>query len=157
MAFTRYNYDANRTQYRLDQSTINSRYIFGVPWIFSEKKNPDFIDEPHIRLERWGGNLGTVKNGHPIDIDSELIGLTKKNGVRKFIPEYNKKFKPDTVKFETNSFNIDETRASNPAFLIRDEENKRWDLPSRDYQKDAFIEFEHNVDSAKLYTDKKLK
>ena len=32
------------------------------------------MKDPFIRLQKWGGNLMGVYNGHPIDIDSDLNG-----------------------------------------------------------------------------------
>ena len=72
MANTRFNYDECRTKKYLQQSTGPGRYIMNAP---GNGLDPTYTDEPQIRLQKWGGNLREVPGGHPIDIDSELIGL----------------------------------------------------------------------------------
>jgi len=72
MAFTRFNYDPCRTAKLLQESTGPGRYIFNTPGI-----RPCYLEDPHIRLQKWGGNLRHVPEGHPIDIDSDLIGITR--------------------------------------------------------------------------------
>ena len=39
---------------------------------------PCFFNDPQIRLQHWGANLDSVINGAPIDIDSDLKGVTRK-------------------------------------------------------------------------------
>ena len=74
MSFTRFNYDDARTKKNLQQSTGPGRYILNVPG--NGVKLP-MINDPQMRMQRWGANLRDVPNGHPIDIDSDLIGLHK--------------------------------------------------------------------------------
>ncbi len=90
MAFTRYNYDSLRTQKKLQQSTGTCRYMLNVPGPFSEHC---YMQDPQIRIQKFGANLMTVRDGHPIDIDSDLKGVGKKlkaGGPLKSIPAGNK-------------------------------------------------------------------
>ena len=75
MAFTRFNYDECRTTKILQESTGPGRYMLNTP---GSGCNPCFMSDPHIRMQKWGANLMGVKGGHPIDIDSDLIGITRK-------------------------------------------------------------------------------
>ena len=75
MAFTRFNYDECRTKKKLQQQTGPSRYILNVP---GNGSKPCFMDDPQVRLQKWGANLKSVVNGGPIDIDSDLTGRTRK-------------------------------------------------------------------------------
>ena len=74
MAFTRFNYDECRTAKLLQESTGPGRYMLDVPgW----GAKPCFFDDPQIRMQEWGANLRKVPQGAPIDIDSDLIGITR--------------------------------------------------------------------------------
>ena len=73
MSFTRFSYDECRIAKQLQESTGPGRYILNVPGVA-----PAYTDCPEVRLQRYGGNLRNVPMGHPIDIDSDLIGLTRK-------------------------------------------------------------------------------
>ena len=74
MANTRFNYDKCRTNKLLQEATGPGRYMLNTP---GPAHSLGANNDPHYRLQRWGGNLGHVLNGHPIDIDSDLIGLNK--------------------------------------------------------------------------------
>ena len=54
MASTRFNYDSGRTIKHLQQSTGPGRYMLNVP---GNGDKPEYMEDPHIRLEKWGGNL----------------------------------------------------------------------------------------------------
>ena len=74
MAFTRFNYDKCRTQKNIQQATGPGRYILNVPGIGDK---PAVFNDPQLRMQKWGGNLRGVYNGHPIDIDSDLKNVGK--------------------------------------------------------------------------------
>ena len=59
----------------LQESTGPGRYIMNTP---GSGSNPLFMLDPHIRLQKWGGNLMGVYNGHPIDIESDLKNVGRK-------------------------------------------------------------------------------
>ena len=75
MAFTRFNYDECRTKKILQESTGPGRYMLNTPGIGCK---PCYTSDPQARLQKWGGNLRYVPGSHQIDIDSDLIGLTRK-------------------------------------------------------------------------------
>ena len=70
MAFTRFNYDESRTRKKLQQSTDIGNYHLNVP---GNGTQPFYIEDPTIRIQKWGGNLHT----NMIDIDSNLKGIDK--------------------------------------------------------------------------------
>ena len=60
---------------KLEEATGPGRYILNQP---GNGSRPIFINDPQIRVGGWGANLMKVRGGgHPIDIDSDLIGLTR--------------------------------------------------------------------------------
>ena len=74
MAFTRFNYDDCRTKKKLQESTGPGRYVMNTP---GSGNNPLFIDDPHIRMQKWGANNRYVFNGSLIDIDNDLRNFLK--------------------------------------------------------------------------------
>jgi hypothetical protein len=70
MAFTRFHDDPCRIKKRLQESTDQGRYILDVP---GNGSTPYYIDDPHLRLQKWGGNLMTDS----INIENDLKGLTR--------------------------------------------------------------------------------
>jgi len=119
MAFTRFNYDDCRTKKKLQESTGPGRYSLNMP---GNGTSPCFFNDPQIRMQKWGANLETVVNGAPIDIDSDLKGVTRK------LTKYSQKsqFPNSGVPIkEKNNYPIcgdaltDESRATHPAWMYR--------------------------------------
>lgn len=80
MANTRFNYDECRTEKLLQESTDVGRYILNTP---GPGVGIPFIEDPQIRLQKWGGNLMSATNNNQIDINSYLLGMNNtlsKNG-----------------------------------------------------------------------------
>lgn len=154
MAFTRFNYDEARTKKLLQESTGAGRYILNVP---APNMLVSFHD-PHIRLQKWGGNLMNTHDGrHPIDIASDLDGRTRKN---------NNQYCDDTLYpavRETNAYRplyqesgitfTHETRATHPAWAYRDLEQTRWEYPHLNPQENVCKHFHNNVSTRILEKD----
>ena len=66
--FTRTKDMRSRINFDLDVLSQNNNYIFGQP---GTGPNPEYISNPEIRLEKWGGNLRT----NAIDLESHLKGI----------------------------------------------------------------------------------
>ena len=149
MACTRYNYDKCRTLKYLQQSSDPGRYYLNTP---GNGENPIHTDEPQIRMQGWGANLRNVPGGHPIDIDSELIGLNRK--ITKYgCKDYNFNLSTTKRTYNKGSFNIDETRASHPAWMYRDLAQTRWEYPLIDPQINTEIPFSHDNNSSLAFKD----
>jgi hypothetical protein len=119
MAFTRFNYDDSRTKKKLQESTGPGRYALNMP---GNGTSPCFFNDPQIRMQKWGANLDNVINGAPIDIDSDLKGVTRK------LTKYSQKSQfpnsgvPITQKVEypiCGDALTDESRATHPAWKYR--------------------------------------
>ena len=149
MANTRFNYDECRTKKYLQQSTGPGRYIMNAP---GNGLEPTYTDEPQIRLQKWGGNLREVPGGHPIDIDSELIGLNTR--ISKYESIKTKKLVTDKKNYNEKLFKIDETRATHPAWTFRELEQVRWEYPLIDPQMNTEIPFSYNNNSSLDYKDR---
>ena len=152
MAFTRFNYDKCRTQKNIQQATGPGRYILNVPGIGDK---PAVFNDPQLRMQKWGGNLRGVYNGHPIDIDSDLKNVGKK------LSKFNCKEKStkQSIKTFTNSYPIsnksltDQSRTTHPAWLYRDlEQNHMYPL-LLDPQENVCKHFHNNINTRLLERD----
>ena len=68
MAFTRFKYDYCRTVKEQQQATDPGRWRLDVP---GNGSSPCYIEDPHIRVQKWGANLRT----NTIDLESDLLGV----------------------------------------------------------------------------------
>lgn len=150
MSFTRFNYDDARTHKKLQESTDPSRYILNTPGNYGE--TPLFYEDPHIRLQKWGGNLMT----NPVDIMNDLDGRMRKSTKyckeTQFPHTHNTNSKPIHGVKTATSF-TDETRASHPAWMYRDLEQTRWEYPIYDPQENVCKHFYNNVSSRIIAKD----
>ena len=150
MANTRFYYDNARTIKRLQQSTGPGRYSLNMP---GNGCTPCFVEDPHIRLQEWGANLRSVPNHHPVDITSDLQGLTRP--LRKYSLDYQKY----SVKSSKRSFPectatyTDESRATHPAWQYKGMGEARWEYPVRDPQQHAYMKFANNLNSSLIHSD----
>lgn len=155
MASTRYNYDKCRTQKKLQESSGPGRYMLDTP---GQGLYLPFVNDPQIRLQCWGANLMSVRNGHPIDIDSDLIGLN--NGISKF--QTSEKFPNNNnvnSKVVSHDYGVkklpytDETRSTHPSWMYRDlEQSRRYPLILNP-QEHVCIPFHNNLSSRILERD----
>ena len=124
MAFTRYNYDDLRTKKILQESTGLCRYQLNVP---GPHKTTCFMEDPQVRLQKFGGNNRRVNGGHPIDIDSDLTGRTRQ--LKKYCTSYEfpNKGVVKSAPIGYGSCNApitDQSRATHPARSFRSLPNK---------------------------------
>ena len=134
MAFTRFHDDPCRINKQLQESTGLGRYMLNVP---GNGSKPLYMDDPFIRMQKWGGNLWT----HSIDIQSSLLGIDRqlnrdclrvdKNG--KDVDKY----KRQTVYASPIDYPVcdtlttEQSRAIMPAWTARDlQQNHAYILPN---------------------------
>ena len=118
MSLTRFNDDPARIRKKLQEMTGGSQYQLNAPGPGVETP---FLEDPHMRLQKWGANL----RDNTTNLESDLIGINRK--LTKQTVEYGATT-PGTsvIGYGTQTAFIDETRASNPAWTIRDLEHTRW-------------------------------
>ena len=126
MSFTRFHDDLCRINKQLQEATDRGRYMLNVP---GNGSLPEFCSDPHIRAQKWGGNLRT----NHINLDSDLKGMTRSYN-RDDIQnnEYHiNAFYSSSIKFPTNNgFLTDQSRTTHPAWTFRDiSQNKSAILP----------------------------
>jgi hypothetical protein len=153
MSFTRFNYDPCRTKKLLEESTGPGRYMLNKPgW----GNKPCFFDDPQIRMQEWGTNLRRVPGGAPIDINSDLLGITRpltKDCTKKEFPfagvVFSMKKEYPTCGQEITS----QSRATHPAFLYRDlEQSNRYPL-FLNPQENVCMPFQNNLNTQLLERD----
>jgi hypothetical protein len=153
MANTRYNYDDLRTKKILQESTGPGRYHLNVPGPF---KTTCYMDDPQVRLQKFGGNNRSVSNGHPIDIDSDLKGYTRP--LQKYCSQYQFPNKGVAVSksIRYNNCNApitDQSRATHPARNYRAMANTPHDVPLLNHQENTCFHFQNNLNTRLLERD----
>ena len=124
MAFTRFRDDPARIEKQLEESTGSCRYILNTP---GTGVAPHFMDDPFIRMEKWGANLRT----NFVDVQSDLRGLTR--SLRRDTQTYEAhRAASESKQYPSQDPYTDQSRATHPAWMVRGLEDTRWDLPRED-------------------------
>ncbi len=163
MSFTRPSQDTCSYRHELAQTIGPGEYQLAKPY----PCNPCFVSDPHIRMQRFGASLS--KNTSMIDIDSEMLGITRKFSKcpeLKYIPKcktdqyggatpggYITKNNsavdvdctlmhfPDQNCFEP----VEDTRLSNPPATLRCTGINRWEWLCRNPQERVLMPFDNNI------------
>lgn len=150
--FTRFHDDDARITKRLQQSTDVGRYMLNVPGM----EELPYVNDPQWRMTHWGANLrsGGHPESHPIDIDSDLMGLTRNSNKDCISNEY----KRNQVHTKENTYKTvggltDESRATHPAWMYRDLEQTRWYPLHLNPQEHTCIPFHNNMSSRIIEKD----
>lgn len=155
MAFTRFKYDEARTKKEVAEATFAHRYIMNTP---GQGLNLPYIEDPHIRLQKWGANLRQLQGDLSIiDLASDLDGRTRggltrvgcKNKIEPVVKAENTRLKS----YRTKRNITDESRASHPSWMYRDLEQTRWEYPLMDPQENVCKHFENNISTRILEKD----
>ena len=152
MAFTRFNYDPCRTVKLLQESTGPGRYMLNTP---GNGCAPCYMEDPELRLQKWGANLRKVPGGHPIDIDSDLLGLTRpltKDCIKKEFPKKGVVVS-QKVTYKTCKPNTQQSRVTHPAFMYRDLEQVDWWPLILNPQENVCMRFQNNLNTRLLEKD----
>ena len=106
---------------------------------------PLYSEDPHIRLQGWGGNIRHSNNN--LDIDSYLLGYYNQNTL-----DYTKNPKIKTTLENTKKMEqiTDESRATHPAREYRSVKVDRFNYLFENPQNHYKIPFAHNVDSKEI-------
>lgn len=133
MALTSIRNEPGRIKKELQQMTDIGRYQIAAP---GPGANVGFLEDPHIRLQKWGANLRT----NTINTESDLLGLTRSQ-TRDCVGlnEYTKmETKNEKLNYGTIEASTEESRSINPPWTLLDESNNRWDYVHHDPQNHIF-------------------
>ena len=124
MSFTRFSDDPSRIKKQLDQTTFVGRYMLDVP---GAGMDLPFVEDPQVRMQKWGANL----RDNYVNLESDLLGMTRKTN--RDLVDIND-FQKQAVWASKKDYRnmkpfVDESRATNPAWMYRTVENNRWEYP----------------------------
>jgi len=140
MSSTRFHDDPCRIQKQLQEMTGLGRYMLNVP---GNGDKPCFMEDPFIRMQKWGANLMT----NTINLESDLMGLTRAS-TRDCASENEYKsraVKTSKVNYPSCNPMTDQTRATNPAWMYRDLEQVDWYTLPLDPQENTCMRFQNNL------------
>jgi hypothetical protein len=147
MAFARFHDDLYRIKAQAQDSSFSGRYNLDVP---GPGVNLPFFEDPHLRIQRWGANLQT----NTIGLENDLFGLTKKLNCDSMESDYkNFAATSSTVSYPIANPTVEESRASHPAWMYRDLEHPRWELPWTNPQANIEKQFHDNIQTRILEKD----
>ena len=157
MSFSRLNYDDCAYKQALKESVRPGDYRVNVPFNFKQNVYPH---PPTVRLQKAGASLH--KKSFLIDIDSDLMGITRKNSKCSedyYIPNPNKLqntglYHESSLQHGKDGFMpADDTRLSNPASNLRGTGYDRWEWLCLNPQDKVMIPFDRNVSNRLLSRD----
>ncbi len=148
MSFTRFHDDPARIQKQIDESSFVGRYMLNTPGQGTELP---YLEDPQIRLQRWGANLMT----NSINLESDLFGLSRplnrdvveNNDYKLFTASSNPKTYSNLQPF------VNESRASHPAWMYKDLEQTRWETPLLNPLANLEKQFHHNIQTRIIEKD----
>ena len=148
MAFTRFHDDPCRINKQLQESTGLGRYMLNVP---GNGSKPMYMDDPFIRMQKWGGNLMT----NTVNLESDLFGLSR-NANRDDIQSND--YRLNAVKSQTQEYpsatpSTDQSRATHPAWEYRDLEQTKLSILPLNPQENICFTFQNNLSTRILEKD----
>jgi hypothetical protein len=146
MAFTRYHDDQARIKKGLDISTFSGRYALDAPGPGTQLP---YLEDSQIRLQRWGANMWSDST----NLESEFRGLGRP--LNHDVKTYKETpiCQGYQISFPSSDAHVDESRASHPAWMFRDLEQTRWEVPLINPQAHALSPFEQPVQTRILAKD----
>lgn len=148
MSFTRFHDDPARIQKALDESTYMGRYQLNTP---GPGVGLAFQEDVQLRLQGWGANLG--KN--TVNWESDLRGLTRR--LNRDVPELNdykvRSLPPLAVSYPVADPYVEESRATHPAWMYKDQDQTRWETPWINPQAHFEIPFHKDIQTKMLDRD----
>jgi hypothetical protein len=149
MAFTRFKYDDCRTKKSLQQATDPGRWVLNVP---GNGSNPSYMEDPHIRIQKWGGNLRT----NTINLESDLRGVNRNLGRDCLGKDNYTKFNVSNQAIEypsCSNLTTEQSRSTNPAWWYRDLEQNNFEYPPLNPQTNVCLPFQSNLSTRILEKD----
>ncbi len=147
MAFTRFHDDPCRINKQLQESTGLGRYMLNVP---GNGSKPLYMDDPFIRMQKWGGNLMT----NTVNLESDLFGLSRLLNRDDITHEYRlHAAQTEKQNYQSAGSYTDQSRATHPAWEFRDLEQTNWSILPLDPQKNTCFTFQNNLSTRILEKD----
>jgi len=146
MAFTRYHDDAARIRKGLEISTFSCNYTLDTP---GPGIQVPFLEDSQMRLQKWGANMCSDST----NLESEFRGLGRPlNHDVKTYQDY-PIYKGYQISFPSSDVHVEESRVSHPAWMFRDLEQTRWEVPLINRQAHAILPFDDPIQTRILAKD----
>tara|TARA_B110000977_G_C10815730_1_gene392098 strand:+ start:55 stop:555 length:501 start_codon:yes stop_codon:yes gene_type:complete len=156
MAFTRFHDDPCRIQKYLEETTGIGNYEINVP---GNGDKPLFINDPHLRMQRWGANLSQNKT----ELESDLMGITRKlnkDSIQQnnyLDHNYNNNLYKSNIYPEHNDEITHQPRSTNPAWTLREIDSintpNNFKYLLLDPQQNVCIPFNNNISTRIIEKD----
>jgi len=149
MSFSRMGYDEGAYQHYLRETTGSGAYMLQTPRVDCEGC---FYPNPRIRIDRYGG---AVCDKNLIDVDSELIGITRRNSrcpTERYIPT-GKEFCKTAPMKDCYILDPEDTRISNPPCTLRSTGWNRWEWLCQNPQDHAVVPFQFLINNQQIMKD----
>ena len=148
MSFTRFYDDPVRIQSQVYQSSFAGKYMLNTP---GQGVNLPFMEDPNIRIQKWGANLQT----NSVNLESDLRGLTRTlNHDLIGYNDYVQYSVPSSkVSYPNSSPIVEESRSTHPAWTYKDLEQPRWIPLYLNPQNRVEKEFHDNIQTRVLEKD----
>jgi hypothetical protein len=140
MSSTRFHDDPCRIQKQLQELTGIGRYMLNVP---GNGDKPCFMEDPFIRMQKWGANLMT----NTINLESDLLGLTRAStrDCRDENEYKSRAVKSNKINYPSCESITDQSRATHPAWMSRDLEQVDWYTLPLNPQENTCMRFQNNL------------
>jgi hypothetical protein len=153
MSFTRFRDDPDRIRKQLQQSTDVGRYVLNVP---GQGDKPMYAEDPYLRAQLWAGNIMT----NSVDIETELRGLSRTlsrdtpDNFHHAIRASQATRVNEMIACPTRAGSaVEQTRATHPAWMLRDMEQDNWKMLHFDPQEHVFRPFNNNLSTRIIEKD----
>ena len=154
MSFTGLNHDSAAYDQLLRESLGTLKYQLNTP-----QTSQCFVEDSNLMMQKGGVSVDMTKP--MIDVDSELMGITRKHShdpKKKYLPKVDDK---GNISLETKKINYnpckniktEHTRLSNPSYNLRGTGWNRWEWLCKNPQDKLDIEFSMNTDTKILAKD----
>jgi len=145
MSFTRFHDDPCRIQKELQESTGPGRYMLDMP---GNGTTPCFMEDPFIRLQKWGANLQT----NTVNLESALLGMNTPLG--RDYPSQRKQYPASkAVTYPSCQPFTDQPRTTHPAWNTRGVEQNRFNILPLDPQENVHLPFQNNLNTRLIERD----
>lgn len=137
MASTRFHDDECRIKKQLQESTGPGKYMLNVP---GQGSTLTYFDDPHIRMQNWGGNLRT----NFFDLENELRRPSNNFRDCANVSE-DRVF---TIAKDTNEYNNEVTsqsRVTHPVWEFREKGVNNFDYLFMNPQENVCFPFHNNI------------
>ena len=124
MSFTRFHDDPHRIKKQNEESSFTGRYMLNTP---GPGVDLPFIEDPQLRLQKWGANLQT----NTVNLESDLRGLTRRQNRDNIDLNQHARAQVSSSRpnYREEQPFVEESRASHPAWVYKDLEQNRWEQP----------------------------